>query len=79
MFTRKLTAVLLFCAVLTGWFASAWLQGPRPVQAETAYAELQLFTDVGDVSGFHLHLGGVLQIQDVADPVIHGQTTMAPK
>ncbi len=46
MFTRKLTVVLLFCAVLTGWTASAWLQGPRPAQAETAYAELQLFTDV---------------------------------
>jgi carboxyl-terminal processing protease len=46
MFTRKLTVVLLFCAVLTGWLASAWLQGPRSAQAETAYAELQLFTDV---------------------------------
>jgi carboxyl-terminal processing protease len=46
MFTRKLTVALLFCAVLTGWLASVWLQGPRPAQAEAAYAELQLFTDV---------------------------------
>ena len=46
MFPRKLTIILLFCAVLTGWLGSAWLQSPRPAQAETAYAELQLFTDV---------------------------------
>jgi len=46
MLARKLTVVLLFCAVLTGWLASGWLQGPRPAHAETAYAELQLFTDV---------------------------------
>jgi carboxyl-terminal processing protease len=46
MFTRKLIVVLMFSAVLTGWFATGWLQGPRPAQAETAYAELQLFTDV---------------------------------
>ena len=46
MLTRKRTVTLLFCAVLTGWFASGWLQVPRQAQAETAYAELQLFTDV---------------------------------
>lgn len=46
MFTRKLTVVLLFLAVISGASALIWLQSPRPAQAQAAYAELQLFTDV---------------------------------
>jgi carboxyl-terminal processing protease len=46
MFTRKLTVVLLLLAVISGGSAIIWLQSPRPAQAQTAYAELQLFTDV---------------------------------
>lgn len=46
MFTRKLMVVLLLLATLSAGFAVAWLQSPRPAQAEAGYAELQLFTDV---------------------------------
>ena len=47
MFTRKLTIVLLLLRRdHRSGLRPAWLQSPRPAQAETAYAELQLFTDV---------------------------------
>jgi len=46
MLTRKLLVVLLLSAALSAALAASWLNGPRPAQAETAYQELQLFTDV---------------------------------
>lgn len=46
MFTRKLTVVLLVLAVISSGSAIVWLQSPQPAQAQAAYAELQLFTDV---------------------------------
>lgn len=46
MLTRKLLVVLLLSAALSAVFTASWLNGPRPAQAETAYQELQLFTDV---------------------------------
>ena len=46
MLTRKTTVILVALAVLSGGFVAVWLEGPRPAHAETAYEELQLFTDV---------------------------------
>jgi carboxyl-terminal processing protease len=46
MFTRKLLVALLLAAALSAVLAVSWLNGPLPAQAETAYQELQLFTDV---------------------------------
>jgi len=46
MFTRKSLVVLLFSLALSAVLAASWLNEPRPAQAETAYQELQLFTDV---------------------------------
>lgn len=46
MFRKKLLTVALLLTALS-FGMSAWLQSPRPAQAEdTGYAELQLFTDV---------------------------------
>jgi carboxyl-terminal processing protease len=46
MLTRKTPVILFVLAVLSGALVAVWLQGPRSAQAETAYEELQLFTDV---------------------------------
>ena len=46
MLTRKTTVILVALAVFSGGFVAVWLEGPRPAHAETAYEELQLFTDV---------------------------------
>ena len=46
MLTRKLAVVLLVVVMLSGVLTLGWLQRPALAQAETAYKELQLFTDV---------------------------------
>jgi carboxyl-terminal processing protease len=46
MIRKQLVIVLAFGMFLSGWLASGWLAGPVSAQAGTAYAELQLFTDV---------------------------------